>query len=198
MKSINEKSIITFSGGEPGLHPNLDIILAHARGYCDVVKVVTNGTAFREKFDPYVDRWHLGVVGKNYDILKIPHEKLVVQLVVTKDIDKKELKEIVGFYRYYGNFCIKLFADFREKDRQDIYNKIEYVKKSYDVETRFTGKQVNRGKACEGCEKDCVTLKALWYFPDGYSSTCPQGVGEIYDDDSWDETVEKAYSAHKI
>jgi len=65
------------------------------------------------------------------------------------------------------------------------------------IRTRFTGQQLNRGKACLGCKKECVTLKALWYFPDGSSSTCPQNQRPKFDDDSWDETVEKAYNSHK-
>lgn len=32
----------------------------------------------------------------------------------------------------------------------------------------------NRGPLCHGCTKDCVTLKALWLFPNNTASGCPQ------------------------
>jgi len=195
MKSINEKSIITFSGGEPGLHPNLETILPMAKYHCDVVKVVTNGTALRDYYDSFVDMWHVGVTEKLNKVLNF--KNILVQIVVRKEMNIKELNNLVGFYRNH-DIPVKLFVDFFEKDRENLYEKIEQVKQIYDVETRFTGKQINRGAACQGCEKDCVTLKALWYFPDGTSSTCPQGVKPLYDDDSWDETMEKACAAHRI
>lgn len=198
MKSIKEKSIVTFSGGEPGIYPQLELVLPYAKAYCDEVKVVTNGTALKERYYQFVDKWHVGVTDRDSKVLEIPDDKLVVQIVVTKDTDKDNLKNLVGFYRYYKSSSIKLFADFHEENRDEIYKKIDYVSESYAISTRWTGIQINRGKVCDGCEKDCVTLKALWYFPDGTSSTCPQGEREFYFDNSWDETVEKAYEAHKI
>ena len=192
MKSIEEKSIITFSGGEPGLHPNLDIILAHAKHYCDVVKVVTNGLALNENLYKFVDKWHIGVRGRRLFLPDLPN--MLVQMVVTDDMSQETINDIVTYYQK-ENIPVKLFVDFFSKDKQSLYKKIFNCPVQ---ETRFTGHQINRGNACEGCKHDCVTLKALWYFPDGSSSTCPQGLKEPYDDDSWDETMEKAYAAHKI
>ena len=123
---------------------------------------------------------------------------IVVQYVVKDTDDKKDINHLVEFYRI-AKIHVKLFVDFHSKNKHELQALIYDVYRNFaikDISTRFTGKQINRGLACAGCEKQCVTLKALWYFPDGSSSTCPQGMVEPYGDDSWDETMEKAYDAH--
>ncbi len=42
------------------------------------------------------------------------------------------------------------------------------------IKARYTGIQQNRGIGCTGCTNKCITLKALWLFPNGRTSTCPQ------------------------
>lgn len=199
MKSIKEKSIVTFSGGEPGLHPWLDFILHRAKGYCDVVKVVTNGQALNPDRIPYVDCWHVGVTQKDCHVRDfVQHAKdMVVQIVVTDKQMDYPLLDIIGFYIKAG-IKVKLFADFNFDNQKFLQGRINFLIKHFKegILTRYTGEQTNRGLACAGCKKRCVTLKALWMFPDGSSSTCPQGVVDPFDDDSWDETVEKAYKAH--
>lgn len=199
MKSIEELSIITFSGGEPGLYPFIEMVLPHASHYCDIVKVVTNGTAFKEHLLPYVDKWHIGVTDKiKLDVGSDQYlDIMTIQIVVTDEMDDS-LIDLVDYYHSDG-FLVKLFVDFNSKDKPNLEEKIQRVADYFPdrICTRFTGVQINRGKACEGCEKECVTLKALWYFPDGSSSTCPQGMVEKYYDDCWDDTIEKAYNAHK-
>ncbi len=202
MKSIKETSIITFSGGEPGIYPFLDMVLAHAHHHCDVVKVSTNGEAFQPWNLPFVTRWNVHVTEQlpvNHLIYQYP-DRVTTQIVVTYDMHPDYLHELVKHYHHYG-FVVKLFTDFRVgfPDSEILNGKIMRVAENFEdrICTRFTGVQVNRGKACEGCEKDCVTLKALWYFPDGTSSTCPQGFRPKYDHDSWDETMDVAYAAHK-
>ncbi|KKN28302.1 hypothetical protein LCGC14_0855380 [marine sediment metagenome] len=199
MKSIKEKSIVTFSGGEPGIHPWLDFILHHAKGYCDVIKVVTNGMALNSDRIRYVDCWHVGVTHKDHVVRDFAHhaKDMVVQIVITEDQPNHQLIDIIGFYIKAG-IKVKLFADFNCEIQKYLQARIDFFIDHFEegISTRFTGKQENRGSACAGCEKRCVTLKALWMFPDGSSSTCPQGVVDPFDDDSWDETVEKAYKAH--
>ncbi len=201
MKSIKETSIITFSGGEPGVYPFLDMVIKHARGRCDVVKVVTNGAAFKEHLIPFVDHWNLHVTER------LPLERyqkyiddITIQIVVTMEHHPDELYKMVRHYHGAG-FLVKLFPDFKvsEPESEILYGKILRLSDMFEdrICTRFTGVQVNRGKACEGCQFKCVTLKALWYFPDGSSSTCPQGFKEKYDHDTWDETMDVAYAAHK-
>lgn len=193
-------SIVTFSGGEPGLHPGLEYMLRHARHYCKTVKVVTNGLAFCPDLVPFVDTWHIGVTGINREVLGFLQytKNITVQLVVIDNMRVQYLLDFVSFYKRVG-ILVKLFIDFNSSRKDELESRIENVQNMIGdgVCTRFTGKQINRGVACLGCERDCVTLKALWYFPDGRSSTCPQGVTEYFDDDdSWDETVEQAYNAH--
>lgn len=200
MKSIKETSIITFSGGEPGIYPFLEMALSYAWKYCDVVKVVTNGTAFKENLLPYVDRWNIHVtrrlpLDKYYEY----SDRITIQIVVTDGMHYDRIVELVNHYHQH-RFLVKLFVDFHSRNKDILEERIIRAAAHFGNEgicTRFTGVQVNRGKACEGCDKDCVTLKALWYFPDGSSSTCPQGYREKYDHDSWDETMEVAYAAHK-
>jgi len=196
---MGDKSIVTFSGGEPGLHPALDCILIYAKQYCKIVKVVTNGLALRKDLIDYVDVWHVGVVDKDQAVINFLQysKNIIVQLVVTDDMTSASLIDFVSFYRKHG-VLVKLFVDFNSNNKSQLEKRIKDVKSIFGdaVYTRFTGRQINRGVACLGCKRDCVTLKALWIFPDGRSTTCPQGVGEYFDDDSWDETVERAYNAH--
>ena len=199
MKYIKETSIVTFSGGEPGIYAFLNFVLRHARHYCDVVKVVTNGEALRADLNDYVDCWHVGVTYKDYHVRDFAQraKNMIVQMVITEEDPKHHQIDIIGFYREAG-IDVKLFTDFNSDKQEHLQDRVLFLIDLFGkgVYTRFTGAQTNRGKACDGCDRKCVTLKALWYFPDGSSSTCPQGVCEKYDDDSWDETVEKAYKAH--
>ena len=195
------EGIVTFSGGEPGLHLGLESILRYARHHCKTVKVVTNGLAFNPDYLPYVDMWHIGVTDKDQSVVDLLQytKNIMVQLVVIDGMTIVSLIDFVSFYRKAG-ILVKLFVDFNSNgnDRTWIECVIREMQRMFGngVCSRFTGKQINRGVACSGCKKDCVTLKALWVFPDGRSSTCPQGVTEYFDDDSWDETVERAYNAH--
>jgi organic radical activating enzyme len=197
MKSIKETSIVTFSGGEPGIYPGLDMILRHAKYYCDVVKVVTNGTALHPLRCKYVDCWHVGVTEQDQRVVDFrEHAKdITAQIVVTEKMSMEKLDRLIEYYLNQG-VNVKLFTDFFS-DSKEMMALALFMSRFWRIETRFTGKQINRGAACEGCDKQCVTLKALWVFPDNTSSTCPQRVKEKYDDDSWDETVEKAYYAHQ-
>ena len=201
MRFKGEQSIVTFSGGEPGLHPLLGYMVSHAAFYCDIVKIVTNGKALGEVHMPYVNTWHVGVTKKDQNIVQWSNlvKNMMIQIVVTDKMELERLMDLVAYYRSY-NLPVKLFTDFFDQRKQKLRNKVLTVQEKFGKDavcTRFTGNQVNRGSACSGCKEDCVTLKALWYFPDGSSSTCPQGFREKYDHDSWDETMEVAYEAHK-
>lgn len=196
---MKEKSIVTFSGGEPGLYPGLDFVLRHARALCKHIKVVTNGAALNPAFCAFVDSWHVGVIDKDERVVDFLQysDNITVQIVVTMQRHYDDFRDLINYYHKEG-IKVKLFTDFND-DRQGVLSlKTEALMNQFDerVSTRFTGEQENRGEACFDCKKQCVTLKALWVFPDGSSSTCPQGVCEKFDDDSWDETVEKAYKSH--
>lgn len=171
---------VEISGGEPGIYPYLKHVVEYAKTFNAFVKVNTNGLALRRGIEEFVDCWHIGVTEYNSylsdDIKKVNGR---AQIVVT-DKGPKHLKEIVGLY---GADCIpvKLFSDFfaTGQTKRRIVNKICNTIDSYpefDITTRYTGIQENRGAWCSGCNKTCITLKALWVFPDGKVSPCPQGV----------------------
>lgn len=197
---MKDKSIVTFSGGEPGLHPGLEFMLINAKHYCKTVKVVTNGLALKPGLVDYVDAWHVGVTKEEsavVDFLQYSKD-ITAQIVVTESDTHSAISSLVWYYHDNG-IKVKIFPDFKSDKQNELRDLILWIMKPFkgDVSTRFTGRQINRGVACLGCKRRCVTLKALWIFPDGRSSTCPQGVGEYFDDDSWDETVEQAYNNHK-
>lgn len=72
----------------------------------------------------------------------------------------------------------KVWADYyKRNDEEYMAQYTNFIKRQPWILNR--GKNFiphNRGKLCEGCTKDCVTLKALWTFPDNTCSPCPQGV----------------------
>ena len=198
---MKDKSIVTFSGGEPGIHTDLRYMLKSAKLHCEIVKVVTNGTALRPDLVEFVNEWHIGVTHKNREIRCFLQnsKNIMVQIVVTDNMTVASLADLVLFYRK-DEIPIKLFVDFNSINKPQLESKIENVINMFGngVCTRFTGRQTNRGKACSGCKKECVTLKALWVFPDGSATTCPQGVAEYFDRNSgWDEIVKKAYNTHR-
>ncbi len=199
MKYIKGKSIVTFSGGEPGIYPAKREVFASARHHCDVVKVVTNGAALIPNLCHYVDCWHVGVTDEDHRVIDfLQYSKdITVQIVVTDQGYHDDFVRLINYY-HREDIKVKLFTDFNSNDQEFLAERVDNLARYFaeGVSTRFTGKQENRGKACRGCKKRCVTLKALWMFPDGSSSTCPQGVVDKFDDDSWDEIVEKAYNAH--
>jgi hypothetical protein len=175
MQAKKQTPIITFSGGEPGLEPFLPVYVQEAKYGNAVVKVATNGLAlhFRELWKT-VDCWHVHLDRKiNFE--GFTGKDLVVQIVVTDKMPWEKLCRLVDCFTFQG-IKVKLFEDFfaeTARPKQFIEELVNY--KPDLVYTRFTGKQENRGVACLGCEEKCVTLKALWVFPDGSCSTCPQG-----------------------
>jgi len=195
MKKMNLTPIITFSGGEPGFHPHLKLLCTVAKGYDSIVKVVTNGTALDNGC--YVDFWHIGVTEK-IDLSGFRDLNIKVQIVVTENITENELLSIVQFYVSQG-IQIKLFRDFFSEDKSldDLIIKM-YEKFPKFISSRFTGLQENRGRVCNGCTKKCITLKAMWVFPDGTAYTCPQGNLPLLNEDTWYDSIKTAYYGHLV
>ena len=196
MKSKKEIPIITFSGGEPGLHPNLRMMVEISKFNGALVKIVTNGLALNHSLKHSVDCWHIGVTER--EIFHDFHDfNIIAQIVVTDGTTDRELLNLVSFY-VSQKIPVKLFVDFYSDNQKIIENKIENIHQKYPklVYSRYTGKQTNRGKACDGCTKKCVTLKALWVFPNNKVSTCPQGERYYLEYNTWYETVEVAYDLH--
>ncbi len=191
--------IVTFSGGEPGLWSDLFSIAQHAKIASACVKMCTNGTALEEKTDPYVDTWHISVVEKYALPSWLPRSKVVVQFVVLEATTVEEMSDVVT---YYHPIPVKFFVDFFSQNKESLYQKIDAVVAQLPlsrVSSRHTGQQENRGIACAGCTRECVTLKGVWVFPDGIASTCPQGVvlpqrPETLGD--WDALMQDSYAKH--
>jgi len=198
---LQYKPVVTFSGGEPGLHVHLPDMVKTAKQWGARVIVVTNGKALVFPLLGAVDSWHVGVTHAEEFVLKAVQEHaldLIVQFVVQDSTSLDELKSIVHCYGERG-IPVKLFVDMFSCDKTAIQNKIQTVAglfPSFDVRSRFTGIQQNRGAGCAGCNRECVTLKALWVFPDGSASTCPQGQLPGLTGD-WDSVVRRAHRLHK-
>lgn len=180
--STGSKAQVEISGGEPGIYPYLREILSYAKEFDAFVKMNTNGMAFAWDIEEFVDCWHIGVTKVDPSLIKkIVEVKGQVQFVVTSKTLNR-IRFIVEFYSDY-RIPVKLFADFfaHGEEKKEIENTIAAVIGLYpklNLTTRFTGVQENRGPWCDGCNKKCITLKALWVFPDGKVSPCPQGVIE--------------------
>jgi organic radical activating enzyme len=205
MKALGQTPVVTFSGGEPGIHPEVHAIVRYAKMVDAVTKVVTNGTAFfLTELHDAVDCWHISVneIDRNLlDFIKRFPANVQIQHVVQNHVKLWSLVKLVHFYGK-NDLPMKLWIDFfaRAAEKKEIQSKIETVAKlfkNYEIRSRFTGKQENRGRACRDCKLNCVTLKALWVFPDGTASSCPQGVHRGGIVNSWIEVMKEAYVAHR-
>ena len=213
MELIGKQPIITFSGGEPGIHPEIHSIVRFAKGTGAVVKVVTNGTAlYLTPLKEYVDCWHVSVTKKDENLIEFleanPGYNVQIQHVLERDVKRRLiLRGPYELIEFYGSrrLPIKLWVDFfdsnEEKRRsRGIIEGLAGLFPDYEVKSRFTGKQENRGIACKDCRLDCVTLKALWVFPDNTVSTCPQGVHPRIGDGPYGwmmSTMKKALEVHE-
>jgi len=194
---------VELSGGEPGLHPNLDGMISFAHISGAFVKVNTNGLALHvipQEIRDQVDCWHVGVTGCDDDILyDIEEVNGQAQYVVTYDRVIFGLPAIAHFYR---KVPLKLFVDFYAdgSDKYEIENYIKLYSTMYpNIKSRYTGVQENRGTICKGCNRKCITLKAIWVFPDGTMSLCPQHQRKkhIINIDFMPDT-EMLYNQHKV
>jgi len=174
------KAQVEISGGEPGIYPYLGDLVGQAKIFGGSVKVNTNGMAFSWGIEDCVDRWHIGVTKCDRHLAEKTKEVGgQIQFVVISETPNR-IRSIVEFYGSYG-IPIKLFVDFFAygEEKKEIEGAIKAVIGLYpnlDITTRYTGVQENRGAWCDGCNKKCITLKALWVFPDGRVSPCPQGI----------------------
>lgn len=177
--STGSKAQVDISGGEPGIHPYLKHLVGWAKEYGAFVKMNTNGMALNWDIEEFVDCWHVGVT--DFDQRLAEDIKRVggrAQIVVTEHILGR-IRHIVGQYGLCG-IPVKLFVDFfaEGKMKRKIEREISTIIENYpgfDITTRYTGIQENRGVLCHGCTRKCITLKALWVFPDGKVSPCPRG-----------------------
>lgn len=202
--------IITISGGEPGLYPDLFKLVQSIKMSHEDCKVVicTNGKVFAHPawraLDEYIDFLHVHIFpGTFIDFSKLTLATPVVQMVYTDNIPDKEYEEMIDYYHHLG-IKFKMFVDFYGEDEldEDYHDFIQKMNTKYDnVLSRFTGLQENRGIGCDGCKLSCVTLKGMWVFPDGKISTCPQAnVNKLQhiNDLNLSEYIIDAYNFHKL
>jgi len=199
MHSIKRVPQVEFSGGEPGLHPELINIARHAKKRGAFTKINTNGMAFFYRgIEKYIDCWHIGVTHLESWLLRMIKEVSGSIQFVVRTNNLKLAKDVVEFYSYYG-IPIKLFVDFFATPEKQVLieNFISAIAERYNnITTRYTGVQENRGWICQECTKKCITLKALWVFTNSLVSPCPQGV--ISPEEFTKGVLHVAYKGHKF
>ena len=118
-----EQPIVTFSGGEPGLHTGLQYLARVAMSNDAITKIVTNGFAFSLLANLLdLPCWHVGVT----DIQYIPSVRgtVVIQIVVTTKMSQYQLEELVAYYTHHG-YIVKLFEDFYDRTYPKTYKEYE-------------------------------------------------------------------------
>lgn len=180
---VIDNPIITISGGEPSLHPKfMDLLDITGKN----VIVVTNGRLLYQDCWEYaskmIGKLHIGIDSpfQFFDELETFKGEVVFQYVLHEGFDYGKVIEIVESCCQKG-YVIKIFQDFYAPESFDIiYTKLvntfrdHYLYPPYRIRFRHTGVQINRGRGCNGCMNRCITLKALWLFPDNTVSPCPQ------------------------
>lgn len=203
-KTVDAEPIITFAGGEPGLHFGLPTLFKYARSQMEAVAgrgqlvVVTNGTAcsligitlpgamLRPDL-PVKTRFHIHVPvqDKGHTARHLSavsrfatgfRDSVVFQTVVGSHTSANALEKL-AWYCADNGIPLKLFSDFYEPNHnvQELIDVALDGMVGLDLRTRFLGVQQNRGKACQGCNERCITLKGVWMYPSGELKICPQG-----------------------
>lgn len=221
MSGITQTPIIHISGGEPGLHKGLSSIvdrfdaihtlsqMGNRFQFPRRLTINTNGLALKT-LDPItrkaVHSFHIGVYAPpDGSILERVRGWDSFQTVLNRNT-KERVKEIIAAVGPTG-LPIKVFEDFFESPNFHAEYK-EFILEqrakypAYQIDARFTGPQENRGKGCDSCTRKCITLKALWVFPDGSVSPCPQREGLRLELDhrrpgAWSDVMQWAYDFHK-
>jgi organic radical activating enzyme len=165
---------VSFSGGEPTLHPNLIDVMKFAKSLDCLVALNTNGIFSNSLEVPlmlYSDKIHFGTYEKNSEHAERVRRMGGLIQCIYPHIDQS----FIEFYLRYG-LPIKIFEDFNNVFGEYVKFAREMIQKfpSANLSFRYTGIQENRGPGCNGCEKICCTLKGAWIFSDGGTSPCPQ------------------------
>ena len=198
--------LVNISGGEPGLHPDLLEIVEACSGAKVHLMLNTNGLVFKHRDWPqiakHISHLRIHVHPSEY----IPYNQMGVnmpmsfQAVYTSPGLEHGYESLIKYYGVRGN-CVKFFVNFKgssflDKLYEDFIFRMREKYPQFNIEARFTGIQQNRGPGCTGCERKCITLKALWVFPNGFYTPCPQVTPKV--DIPFHKNVEAAYYFHKI
>lgn len=199
--------LVNISGGEPGLHPDLLEIVEACSEFKVHLMLNTNGLVFKHRDWSQIAK-HVGHLRVHVHPCEfIPYNEMGVnmpmsfQAVYTNPGLNDCYEGLINYYSGRGG-CVKFFVDFNgdeflNKCYEDFIIRMRRKYPNTNIEARFTGIQQNRGDGCRGCKKKCITLKALWVFPDGKATPCPQGKfpsAEI----PFQKNVENAYEFHRL
>ena len=166
---------VYFSGGEPTLHKDLINMMKFAKSLECNVTLNTNGNFsedLEENLIKYSDNIHFGT----YSINKKHAEKVKRMNGTIQCIFPFIDESFIDFYLSY-KLHVKIFNDFNSNNSIEYINFMKKIVNKFNsnlLSFRHTGIQENRGFGCEDCKKKCITLKAIWLFPDNRISSCPQ------------------------
>lgn len=183
MEEKGKKAILNISGGEPGIYKYLAELVTCGLASNVYTIVNTNGMVF-QCMDWLILKHNTGKIrvhvlpGQMDNYKALTNVPVEIQVVYTDDMSDIEGEELVRYYTDL-DLPIKFFVDFYGDSKLEAryVNFIQTMRSKYPdktIKARYTGIQQNRGIGCEGCTNKCITLKALWLFPNGMANTCPQ------------------------
>ncbi len=212
---------ISISGGEPGMHPRIKQIVDFSRTTHGCLQLNTNGLALKvlpkeqlKKIDSLRVHVHRYSEATMYTLREYRGQAVFV----FQDIHYREVSHRLALVRQIGLYTshgvpVKVFSDFNgSEDHYRAYESfVKEIQESQESHSdcnaeiigRFTGVQENRGPGCDSCDKNCVTLKALWVHPDGRCTACARGgtrhpLTQAYLPSEWDTVLRHAYEFHKV
>lgn len=187
-KLNNIKDEIYFSGGEPTRHPNFFEFVEDVGSLnCDKFCLCTNGTSPFYDYNgftdihislhkPYLDMY--GLVNFITDRLTESEniKTLKNKIVFNFMFDQWSNDDVVKIVNKFKSHCsFKIWADFYKADDLNYMKRFsEFTSSHEDIIHRNNFKPVNRGMLCTNCNRPCVTLKAIWLYPNNTLSVCPQ------------------------
>ena len=170
---------VYFSGGEPTMHRKLIDSMSYAKILGCRVTLNTNGTFPRimeSRLSELSDQIHFGTYRQD-KLLAERAQRMNGTIQCVYSVQHPYVnKSFLDFYLLDYGLPVKVFQDFNEDPTSYNYFMM-WVKQQYpysNISFRHTGKQENRGNGCNGCTKKCITLKAIWLFPDNTLTCCPQ------------------------
>lgn len=197
---------IYLSGGEPLSHPLAHEITILTKAYDKETRTTlcTNGdflsTSPHFNIRNHIDCLHISAYSKDPNTrdkaVKLNADIQCVHSTSNPYVD-------IEFLKYYLDvgLRVKVFQDFFDNgsDYMDFINEVNHKLPKSPISYRHTGVQENRGKGCSGCDKKCITLKALWVFPDGGTTPCPQSNKREYPvyTTEWNTVMKQAIEFHK-
>ena len=191
---------VYYSGGEPTLSDILVLLVFLAKQLQARTTLITNGDHpyLIKKCQPFLDCLHISAYEIESRLVNLAREyKASIQCLYPQHLD-------VALYYLHQDLPVKIFLDFYKPHLYEAYEEVarQWSARYPQASFRFTGIQENRGIGCHGCALHCITLKAIWVFPDGGVTACPQlfKMPKAYPvgPQEWREVFEEIYKFHKV